>query len=87
MIDNKQARAPLDRSLLSYLFEILWRSVAFTIVLSGVDYLLQPKAFAWDRVVIKFVAFVILNSVIIFLGLLMAAGRHRKRPKDWEDDT
>ena len=40
MIDNKQARALLDRGLLSYLFEILWRSAAFTIVLSAVDYLL-----------------------------------------------
>jgi hypothetical protein len=87
MIDNKQARALLDRGLLSYLFEILWRSAAFTIVLSAVDYFLQPKTFAWDKVVISFVAFVILNSVIVFLGLLMAAGRHSKRPKDWEDDT
>jgi len=84
MIDNKHA---LDRSLLSYLLEIVWRSAAFTMVLSAVDYFLQPKALAWDHVVINFVAFVILNSVIIFLGLLMAAGRHRKRPKDREDDT
>jgi uncharacterized membrane protein YedE/YeeE len=82
MIDNKQARALLDRGLHSHLFEILWRSVAFTLVLSAVDFFLQPKAFAWDKVVINFVAFVILNSVIIFLGLLMAAGRHRKQPKD-----
>jgi hypothetical protein len=87
MIDNKQARALLDRGLLSYLFAILWRSAAFTIVLSAVDYLLKPKSFAWDNVLINFVAFVILNSVITFLGLLMAAGRYRKRPKDWDDDA
>ncbi len=86
MMDNKQARALLDRSLLSYLFEILWRSVAFTAVFSTIDYFFKPKAFTRDDVIINFIAFVILFSLITFFGLLMAAGRHRKRPKNWDQD-
>jgi hypothetical protein len=86
MIDNKQARAVLDRSLVSYLFEILWRSVVFTVVLSAADYFFEPKSFTVDDVVINFVAFVVLFSLVTFMGLLLAAGRYRKRPKNWDDE-
>ena len=87
MMTNEQARALLGRGFLSYAFEILWRSVAFTVVLSGVDYLLQPKAFTRDSVIINFIAFVVLNTLIVLFGVLIAAGRYRRRPKNWDDDV
>ena len=87
MIDNKQAGALLKRSLVSYLWEVLWRSVLFALLLSAVDYFFRPKAFTFDDVVINLVFFVILNSIITLLGLLMASGRYRKRPRGWDDDV
>ena len=86
MIDNKQAGDLLKRSLVSYFWEILWRSVLFAVVLSAVDYFFRPKQFTFNDVVINLVFFVILNSIITIFGLLMAAGRYRKRPRGWDDD-
>jgi len=87
MMTNKQAHALLDRGFLSYVLEILWRSVLFTAVFSGIDYLWKPKVFTRDDVIINFIAFVVLFTLISLFGLLMAAGRYRKRPKNWHDDA
>ena len=87
MIDNKEAGALLKRSIVSYLWEILWRSVLFAVVLSAVDYFFRPKQFTFNDVVINLVFFVILNSIITLGALLMAAGRYRKRPKNWDDEA
>jgi hypothetical protein len=85
MIDNKQACTLLKRSLVSYLWEILWRSVLFAVVLSAVDYFFRPKQFTFNDVEIKLVFFVILNSIVTLGALLLAAGRCRKRPNSGDE--
>ena len=86
-MDNKQAGALLKRSLVSYLWEIVWRSALFALGLSAVDYFIKPKTFTFNDVLVNLVFFLVLNSIIILLGLLMAAGRHRKRPRGWDEDV
>ena len=86
MLDHKQAGALLKRSLFSYIFEILWRSVLLTAVLSLVYYLDKPKSFAFADVWITFIVVTGFQSILTFFGLLAAAGRYRKRPKDGDHD-
>jgi hypothetical protein len=82
MIDNEQARRLLERGLLSYLFEVLWRSALLTAILKLIDYWSRPKAFAWEDVWITFAIITIVLAFMTFLGLAMAAFRYRHRSKD-----
>ena len=86
MLDNKQAQALLKRSVVSYAVEILWRSALLTAALSLVYYLDKPKAFTFSDVWVTFIVVAVFHTILILMGLLLAAGRYRKRPKDWDDD-
>jgi hypothetical protein len=86
MLDNKQAKALLQRSLFSYAFEILWQSALLTAALSLTNYLLTPKTFDFEIVWITFVVVTVFNSIFTFAGLLMAAARYRNRFEDKDDD-
>jgi len=85
MIDNEQARRLLERSLLSYLFEVLWRSALLTAILKLIDYWSRPKAFDWEDVWITFAIITIALAFMTFLGLAMAAFRYRHRSKDKDE--
>jgi hypothetical protein len=86
MLDNKQAQALLGRSLVSYGFEILWRSALLTAALSLVYYLDKPKAFTFSDIWITFIVVAVFHTILILMGLLLAVGRYRKRPKGWDND-
>ena len=86
MMNNEQAQTLLGKGFLWHAFGILWRSVALAAFWSGVDYLARRKTFTREDVIFNFVACVIMFSLFTFFGLLMAAGRYRKRPKNWDDD-
>lgn len=86
MLDNKQARALLQRSPLSYLVEILWRSALLTAVLALVDYLSRPKFFDFNDVWINLAVIVVFFSILQLLSLLLAAARYRDRFEKSDDD-
>ena len=85
MLDLKQSKTLLQRSLLSHVFEVLWRSALLTAVVMMIHYLLGPETFEFSHVWIISVAATILVSIGKFLNLLMAAARYRKR-RDGDDD-
>ena len=82
MIDNEQARRLLERSFLSYLFEVLLRSALLTAILTLINYWSRPKAFDWENVWTTFAIITGGLAFITFLGLAMAAFRYRHRSKD-----
>jgi low affinity Fe/Cu permease len=86
MLENKQAKALLGRSVASHAFEILWRSVLLTAVLSFVYYLDKPKAFSFSDVWVTLIVVAVFHTILTLIGLLLAAGRYRRRPKGWDDD-
>jgi len=85
MMNNEQAQTLLGKGFW-HAFGILWRSVALAVVWSGIDYLSRPKTFTRQDVIFNFVWCVIMFSLFTLLRLLMAAGRYRKRPKNWDHD-
>ena len=82
MIDNKQSETLLQRSLLSHLLEVLWRSALLTAGLMLLKYLLRPQTLEFADVWISLVVFAAIVSIAKLLGLLMAAARYRNRPDD-----
>ena len=79
--ETARARAIPGRGLFSHLAEILWRSALLTAFLTLGFYFLNPAHVDVADVWVTFVAVLIMHAVITFFGLLLAAGRYRKRPR------
>jgi len=79
--ETERARAPLSRSLFAHLVKILWWSTLLTAFLASVSYFSNPAAFDLADVWVTFVAVLIMFAVITFFGVLLAAGRYRKRSR------
>jgi len=86
MLDNKQSRTVLQRSLLSHVFEVLWRSALLTAGLTLFNYLFRRETFELADVWINLVALTFVVSIGAFFGLLMAAGRYRNGRDDNDGD-
>ena len=78
---SERARVLLERSLFSFVFEILWRSALLTLPLALVQYLFHPKFFDINDIWIIFAAFLVMHTLFILFGLLYASARYRKYPK------
>lgn len=77
--ETERARAVLDKGLLSHLFSILCWSGSLTGLLSAADYFSSPSTFEAPNVWLTFAALFVMCAVITFFGLLLAAGRYRRR--------
>lgn len=78
-MDNKEAKTALERGLLYYLLQVLWQSALLTAFLELSHYLIGPKMFDVSSTLVTFVVIFVAFSFVTFFGLLMAAGRYRKR--------
>ena len=79
--ETERARDLLSRGPLAHLAKILLWSALLTASLALVSYFSNPAAFDVADVWVTFVALFILFAFITFFGLLLAAGRYRKRPR------
>jgi L-asparagine transporter-like permease len=79
--ETESARDLLGRGLLAHLPKALWWSALLTAFLALVSYFSNPAAFDMADVWVTFVAVFVMFAVIIFLGLLLAVGKYRKRPR------
>jgi hypothetical protein len=77
--ETEHARALLGRGLLSHLSDILRWSAGLTGLLAVAAYFSSPSTFEASDVWFTFGTVFVMCAVITFFGLLLAAGRHRRR--------
>jgi len=78
--ETARAASVLGRGLLAHLSTVVWWSACLTALLSLAAYFSRPETFEASDAWFTFVALFVTFAAVTFFGLLLAAGRHRKRP-------